>query len=257
MSSPSASPARTVVVTGASAGLGVAMARAFGELGWRVAIGARRMDRLSATAALTREAGGEVLAHVLDVADPESVEAFFAAVEARFGPAEVVVNNAGLDRPGRIQELDPEEIRYEMAVNLLGPIYTSRRAVPAMLRAARPADLIFVTSDAARNARPQQSVYTASKAGLEGFSRALSMELEGTPIRCTIVRPGPAASEYAAAWDPAKIAELLPYWQRYGLQRHVGFMPPEAVARAVVVAATTPTGVVLDTIEVQPMAPLD
>ena len=77
-----------------------------------------------------------------------------------------------------------------------------------------------------------------------------------TPVRCTIVRPGPAISEYAASWDATMIPDLLAYWQRYGLQRHGGMIAPEAVARAVVLAATTPAGAVLDTIEVQPTAPI-
>jgi NADP-dependent 3-hydroxy acid dehydrogenase YdfG len=83
------------------------------------------------------------------------------------------------------------------------------------------------------------------------------MELEGTGIRCTIVRPGPAISEYAAGWNKDEIPALLAYWQRFGLQRHGGVMSPAAVARAVVLAVTTPPGAHLDTIEVQPEAPLD
>jgi NADP-dependent 3-hydroxy acid dehydrogenase YdfG len=83
------------------------------------------------------------------------------------------------------------------------------------------------------------------------------MELEGTGVRCTIVRPGPAYSEYAAGWGADRIAELMQYWKRWGLQRHAGVMPPESVARAVVLAVTTPRGTCLDTIEVQPEAPTE
>jgi NADP-dependent 3-hydroxy acid dehydrogenase YdfG len=99
------------------------------------------------------------------------------------------------------------------------------------------------------------AVYSGTKAGLEIFVRGLGLELEGSGIRCTIVRPGPAFSEYAADWGEERIAELLAYWQYYGIQHHPGTMPPEAVARAVVLAVTTPPGVILDTIEVQPEAP--
>ena len=248
---------RRAVVTGASSGLGVAIACALGALGWQVAVGARRTDRLEETGARVESAGGAAFAHALDVASPDSVDAFFAAVEAHWGPADVVVNNAGMNTPGRLQDLSYEDVSGEVAVNLVGPMHVAQRALRPLLASRSRGDLVFVSSDAARQPRPQQSVYTATKAGLEALARALSMELEGTGIRCTTVRPGPAQSEYAASWDPGKIMELLPYWQRFGLQRHAAMMPGEAVARAVVMAVTTPPGVYLDTIEVQPEAPLD
>jgi NADP-dependent 3-hydroxy acid dehydrogenase YdfG len=248
-------PARTAVVTGASSGLGVGIARALGALGYRVAVGARREARLADTARDVEAAGGQAFAHALDVADPGSVDLFFDAVEKRFGRADIVVNNAGLSHPGRVQDLDPADIAHEISVNLLGSIQVTRRALKPLLEARVRGDIVFITSDAARQPRPQQSIYTATKSGLEGFSRALGMELEGTGIRATIVRPGPAVSEYAATWDPAVIADLVEYWKHFGLQRHLGVMPADAVARAVVLAVTTPPGVHLDTIEVQPESP--
>ncbi len=246
---------RIAVVTGASSGLGVAMAQALGELGWKVAVGARRVDRLAETAKLVEAAGGEATYAPLDVADPASVDAFFDEIESTFGPADVVVSNAGLSIPGHAWEIDPGDLAHEVAVNLLGPMYVARRALPAMIE-KRSGDVVFVTSDAAIHARPQQSTYTATKKGLEGYAKALSMELEGTGVRSTVVRPGPAVSEYAASWNPEKIVDLIAYWPHFGLQRHLGTMPSEAVARAVKLAVTTPKGVVLDTIEVQPEAPL-
>ena len=87
---------------------------------------------------------------------------------------------------------------------------------------------------------------------LDAFSSAPALELEGTGIRSTVSRPGPAISEYAAGWDPKKIESLLRRWQHYGLQRNSGVMPSEAVAQAVVAAINTPPGVRLDLIEVQP-----
>jgi NADP-dependent 3-hydroxy acid dehydrogenase YdfG len=254
--SDSPSEPRTVVVTGASAGLGKAIACAFGELGWSVAVGARRLDRLNETAAEVERRGGTAFAHVLDVADPESVERFFDASEKQLGVATAVVNNAGLSYPGLAHELRTDSLAHEVAVNLLGPMYTCRRAIPAMLKKGAGGDLVHISSDASVHARPQQSTYTATKSGLEGYHRALAMELEGTGIRSTVVRPGPALSEYASSWDAEKIPALLAYWQHYGLQRHGGVMSADAVARAVVLAVTTPRGVVLDTIEVQPEAPV-
>jgi len=251
----SAQSARTAIVTGASSGLGVEIACALGGLGWRVAVGARRVERLDDTAARVEEAGGHAFAHPLDVSDSSSIDAFFDASVATFGTPDVVVNNAGMSMPGLLEEHTPEALAYEVAVNLTGPMLVARRAIARLREEGRRGDLVFITSDAVTKPRPQQSPYTATKSGLEGLARALSMELEGSGIRSTIVRPGRAFSEYAAAWDHAKIAELIPYWRRYGLQRHTGVMAGAAVARAVVLAVTTPPGVHLDTIEVQPEAP--
>ena len=247
---------RTAVVTGASSGLGAEVAVALGELGWRVALGARREDRLEATARRVDEAGGEAFAHSLDVSKVDSIDRFFTAVEKNLGVADIVVNNAGLSIPGRLQELSAEDIGYELTVNLTGPAWICRRAIPPLLERGSPGDLVFVSSDAARQPRPQQSLYSAAKAGLENLARSLGMELEGTGIRCTVVRPGPAFSEYAATWGAEKIIELLEYWKHFGLQRHAGTMPTDAVARAVVVAVTSPRGIHFDTIEVQPEAPV-
>jgi len=246
---------RIAVVTGASSGLGVAMAEALGELGWKVAVGARRVERLADTARRIEAAGGTATYAPLDVADPASVDAFFDEIESTFGPVDVVVNNAGLSFPGHAWQLDPSDLAQEVAVNLLGPMYVARRALPAMIERRR-GDVVFVTSDAAVHTRPQQATYTATKRGLEGYAKALAMELEGTGVRATVVRPGPAMSEYAAGWEPEKIADLIAYWPHFGLQRHMGIMPSEAVARAVKLAVTTPPGVKLELIEVQPEAPL-
>jgi NAD(P)-dependent dehydrogenase (short-subunit alcohol dehydrogenase family) len=248
---------RTAIVTGASSGLGVAIAEAFGGLGFRVAVGARRTDRLAVTAEAVERAGGRAFAHRLDVADQASIESFFDAVEQHWGVADVVVNNAGMNTPGPLHELPAEAVSHEVATNLLGPMHVCRRALPPLLAARRRGDLVFVSSDAVRNPRPRQAVYTATKCGLEALARTLGMELEGTGVRCTIVRPGPALSEYAASWEKEEIPALLAYWQRFGLQRHGGVMSPAAVARAVVLAVTTPPGACLDTIEVQPEAPVD
>lgn len=248
---------RTAIVTGASSGLGAEIAVALGELGWRVALGARREDRLNEVAKRVEAAGGTAFAHPLDVAAPDSIDAFFDAVEERFGVADVVVNNAGLSIPGRIHEISPDDLRHELTVNLLAPMWMCRRAIPPLLAKGVVGDLIFISSDAARQPRPQQASYSAAKAGLENLARSVGMELEGSGVRCTVVRPGPAFSEHAANWGEARIKDLLRYWQHFGLQRHAGTMPSDAVARAVVVAVTSPRGVHFDTIEVQPEAPRD
>ena len=248
MSPPSPSTAsRTAVVTGASSGLGVAIAEGLGALGWRVAVGARRLDRLEETAQAVEAVGGTALAEVLDVTRPDSVDDFFAAVESEFGVADVVVNNAGLSHPGLLQDLDPAAIAEEIGVNLAGPAYVCRRALQPLYAEGRRGDFVFISSDAKRWPRPHQSIYTATKAGLEGLAAALALEFEGTGLRSTVIRVGPAMSEYAANWGESLITHLVKRWQHFGLQRHLAMMPGEAIARAVVTAVTTPEGVRVDT----------
>lgn len=245
---------RTAIVTGASAGIGAAIAKSLARLGWRVAIGARRRDRLEAVARELREEGGSAFSHPLDVSSAESVESFFDASEKEFGPADVVVSNAGLCIPGRLHELRPEDLRSEVATNLLGAMFVARRAIPPMLDAGGGGDLVFVSSDNARAPRPWQAAYSASKVGVEWLARALQMELEGTGIRSTIIRPGATQSEFGRSWPRDVIRKVLESWKHFGLQRDLAFLPAEAVARAVVVAVTTPRGVHLDTIQIQPEA---
>ena len=248
---------RTAFVTGASSGIGAVTAVALGRLGWRIAVGARRTDRLEETAAAVRAAGGQAAVFALDVTDEASVEHFFASATAELGPVDVLVNNAGMATPGWLHDVDADDVRREVATNLLGPMLTSRLAISSLrVRNAR-GDLVFVTSDATRNPRPRMAVYTATKAGLEAFAHSVAMECEGTGIRSTVVRVGPTMSEFGFGWDMSHIEELLAYWNRYGLQRHGGVLEPEAIARAVVSVVTAPPGVLIDTIEVQPEAPID
>jgi NADP-dependent 3-hydroxy acid dehydrogenase YdfG len=246
---------RTAIVTGASSGIGRAVACAFGAESWKVAVGARRKDRLGEVAAEVETAGGEPFAHPLDVTDPGSIADFFAAAEDALGPVDTLVNNAGTSTPGRFHTIDDDALRREVDTNLLGPMLTSRRAITSMLARGNAGDLVFISSDATRHARPRMAAYSATKAGVELLARSLAMELEGTGIRSTIVRVGPTVTEFGSSWRVDELQELMEYWPRYGLQRHSGVLAPEDVARAVVTAVTAPAGVHVDTIEVQPEAP--
>jgi NADP-dependent 3-hydroxy acid dehydrogenase YdfG len=247
---------RIALVTGASTGIGRAIAVELGRLGWPVAIGARRRDRLEETAEEVRAAGGTPFLHELDVCDAASIDAIFSACEAELGVVDVVINNAGLSYPGWIHELDTDDITREVTTNLIGPMLVSRRAVTALRAADQTGDIVFITSDAVRYARPRQGVYAGTKAGLEQFARSLQMELEGTGIRSTTVRVGPCITEFGAAWDMDMIMELTAYWQRYGLQRHFGLLEPGDVAHAVATVVTARPGIMYDTLEVQPECPV-
>ncbi len=245
---------RVAVVTGASSGIGAAVARALGARGWSVALGARNEERLAAVAREVETAGGKAFARRLDVTDPTSIDAFFEAAERALGPVDVLVSSAGLCLPGAIHERSAEDLRREADTNLLGALWMARRTIAALLDRGASGDLVFVSSDHARAPRPFQTVYNATKCAVEAMARSLALELEGTGIRSTVVRPGPTQTELERAADPGLIRRLLTSWRRFGLQRQLVFLPTETVANAVVTAVTQPEGAHLDFIQVQPQS---
>jgi NADP-dependent 3-hydroxy acid dehydrogenase YdfG len=256
---------RTALVTGASAGLGAAIALEMATRGWRLAIGARRVERLAETAEKARAQGAAaVYLGELDVTDDASVERFFAASEAAVGVADVIVNNAGASRFHWLAETDPRWLRSEVETNLIGPMVVTHRALGPLLAAGMDADVVMVSSDASRHPRPGQLAYGASKAGLENYADALSLSLEGTGIRVIKVRLGPALSEFAFAWDltPETTQKRTEHWASFGLrdarmmaQGDLGLLMPDDVARVIVHAVTQPRHVLVDTIELQPAVP--
>jgi NADP-dependent 3-hydroxy acid dehydrogenase YdfG len=248
--------ARTSIVTGAGSGIGSAIAVELGRLGWRVAIGGRRVERLEETAAAVREAGGTPFVHALDVSDAASAAEFFAAAEGELGPVDVLVNNAGVATPGWLHELAVDDLEQQVATNLVGPILMSRLVITSLRGREAPGDIVFITSDATRHPRPRLTTYSATKAGLETFADTLALELEGTGIRAMKVRVGPTVTEFGFGWPMEILEELMTYWPRFGLSRHGGLLEADAIASAVVHAVTAPPGVHIDTIEVQPQAPV-
>jgi NADP-dependent 3-hydroxy acid dehydrogenase YdfG len=247
---------RPAVVTGASSGIGAATALALGVAGFPVALGARRSDRCEEVAARIRADGGEAVVHAVDVTDAESVNAFAKAVTADIGDVEVVVSNAGAVAPGTIHEVDSERFAQELDLNVVGAHRLVRAFVPGMVERRR-GDVVFVSSDVAVRARPFMSSYAAGKWGLEGLAHAMQMELEGTGVRASIVRPGPTWSEMGADWDADEAAFVLNQWVRFGLARHPHFMKPAAVADAIRTVVSAPRGVHLNLVEVSPEAPVE
>lgn len=242
---------RTALVTGASSGIGAAIAVGLGACGFAVALGARRTDRLAEVAGAIEKDGGRALAHPLDVTRADSIDAFVAAAEAGLGPLDVVVSNAGVGVPGLLHEVGVDALEAELRTNLLGPMLLVRRALPGML-ARRTGDLVFVSSMNAIEPRPFQVGYTAAKAGVEGLARALRRELEGTGVRAAVVRPGPTRSEFGFAWGPQVLERVLDSWKRWGFLRHHEMLDGEAIAAAVVWAATQPRSTSIDVIQVNP-----
>jgi len=247
---------RPAVVTGASSGIGAATAMALAALGHPVALGARRLDKLELVAEQVRAAGGEAVCHPLDVTDGDSVEEFVAKARADLGDLEIVVSNAGSLRPGRIEDADPEVFTRELDLNVTGAHRLVRAVVPGM-RERRRGDLVFVSSDVATRARPFMTAYAAAKWGLEGMVHALQMELEGSGIRASLVRPGPVWSEMGMDWSAEETSLVIDGWIRFGLARHQHFMQPTAIADAIATVVSAPRGVHLNLVEVTPEAPVE
>jgi len=246
---------KTAIVTGATVGIGRAIAEAFGALGWRVAIGARRQERLDDAVAAVAMAGGRGFGHVLDVTDAASVDAFVTATEKALGPVDVLVNNAASSEPGPLHELSPQQIRDTLDSGLLGSLLMTRRVLASLLPARRAGDILFISSRAAVLPWPRQVPYTAAKAGIEAAAAALRVELAGTGVRSLIVRVGDTvATEFATGWSPEQFA-VVGYWAKLGLIAGSWLQPPQ-VAAAVVAAVTTPRGVQIETLVVNPEAPL-
>jgi NADP-dependent 3-hydroxy acid dehydrogenase YdfG len=248
---------RVVAVTGAGTGIGQAIAAKFGALGWRVAVGGRRVDKLTETAHLVEQAGAACLPHALDVTDGDSVEAFFAAAESELGTVTAVINNAATARYGPLDDFSPAEIAVEIATKLTGSLFMARRGIQAMRRDGFGGDILFVTSLAAATPWPFHLPYAAASAGVEQAVRTLRFELEGTGIRVLNLRCGETlGTDFATReLETGRAMDANEKWFRMNLLRHTGLMVPDHVADAVVGAVTLPRSHQYSLLEVTPMAP--
>jgi len=185
-----------VVVTGASSGIGKATALAFAKKKARLALGARRLDRLNAVAKLCLAQGSpDVSVRRLDVGQSSDARAFVAAALRDHDRIDVLVNNAGVGWMGRLHEMPEEKVEELLATNLRGVIVTTQAALPAML-ARRSGVIINVSSVVGFRASPYSAVYSATKHAIVGLSHALRGELSGTGVKVCVVYPGVTNTEF-------------------------------------------------------------
>jgi NADP-dependent 3-hydroxy acid dehydrogenase YdfG len=182
-------PGRAAVITGASSGIGEATARALAGAGHRVALLARRGDRIQA---LATELGDHAIAIEADVTDRDSITAAAARVKTELGGADILVNNAGVMLLAPFSSDQRAELRQMIEVNLLGAI-TATEVFLDQLRDGG-GDLINISSVAGRTARPGNAGYAATKWGLNGWSEALRQELQ-PDVRVIVIEPGAVATE--------------------------------------------------------------
>lgn len=180
---------RVAIVTGAAGGIGGAIAAELAAAGAAVGLLDRDADGAAKAAEALRAGGATAFATGCDTTDATSVAMAFAAARAALGPAAVLVNNAGILRPGPLAEIGIEAWNALMAVNLTGYLVCAQAARPQMLEAGGGA-LVHIASIAASNPQPRSGAYSPSKAGVAMLSRQLALEWGPDGIRSNVVSPG-------------------------------------------------------------------
>jgi len=209
---------KTAVITGASGGIGAAIARLLHARGVNLGLASRRGDDLGLDG---------VIAQSVDVRDLEGLVVLCDATAERFGGIDIVVANAGVGAYGSFLELSREHLDEMLDVNLKGTVYAIRAALPHML--GREGDVVTLASEAGRRGLPYEAVYCASKFGQVGLTRALDHELREHGIRCTNVCPGGVATDFALEEGRGRPREAL-----------AGMLSAEDVAEIVVFVLERP-----------------
>ncbi len=210
---------RVALVTGASRGIGAAVARSLAAEGVRLGLASRSGDDLGIAGAVARPC---------DVRDPASLEAMVAATVDRFGGLDILVVNAGVGAYGPFLDLPADQLEEMIDVNVKGAIYAVRAALPGLLK-SDAADIVTIASEAGRRGLPFEAVYCSSKFAQVGLTRALDHELREKGVRCTNVCPGGVATDFAMGRGRTPDMPQL-----------AGMMRPEDVAETVLFVLTRP-----------------
>ena len=211
---------KVALVTGASRGIGAAVARSLAAQGAKLGLASRSGDDL----------GLDAVAMPCDVRDPDQLVALADATAERYGRLDILVANAGVGAYGPFLGLSREFVDEMVDVNLKGSIWAVRAALPHLLKSGE-ADIVMLASEAGRRGLPYEAVYCASKFGQVGLGRALDHELREHGIRCTNVCPGGVATDFALEPGRGRTPEALP-----------GMMSAEDVAEVVLFVLTRPRG---------------
>jgi NADP-dependent 3-hydroxy acid dehydrogenase YdfG len=241
---------RTVVVTGAASGIGEAVAVRLAAEGARVALLARRAERLEAIAGKIRADGGEALAAVADVTDDASVDAAAARVREAYGTVDLVVNNAGVMLPNPVDEGRIDEWQRMLDTNVTGVLRIIRAFTGDLVRAAgqgRTADLVNISSIGAHIPFPTYAVYGANKAAVTYLSESLRTEFGPRDVRVTNIEPGLTETELSTHIDSEELSGQLD-----GMLEAIGTLAAEEIADLVGYVTSRPRHVNLRQIMVLP-----
>jgi NADP-dependent 3-hydroxy acid dehydrogenase YdfG len=228
------------VVTGASSGIGAATARRLADHGASVALVARRRDRLQALAAEIAQADGTALVVEADITNRAQAEAAVQQTVDRFGRLDTLVNNAGLMLLGPVIDAEVEQWERMISINIQGLLYTTRAALPHLLKAAhdgprRVADIVNISSIAGRVAWNGYGVYNLTKFGVNGFTEALRQELTQRHVRVGVLEPGGVATELGSHNTPEIRDQMIdPFYQQTEV------LTPEDIADSIAYMITRP-----------------
>ncbi|MBT5774597.1 MAG: SDR family NAD(P)-dependent oxidoreductase, partial [Dehalococcoidia bacterium] len=179
----------TAIITGASRGIGVYIARALANEGMNLVLAARSTGDLDQVAAEITALGVRALPVHCDVTDPNSRRALIDVATAEFGDIDLLINNAGIETITRFEEQDETDFEHTVQVNLLGATALTRLVVPGMLERGR-GHVVNVASLAGKAGTPYEAAYSTTKHGLIGFTRSLRGEYHGTGVGISVVCPG-------------------------------------------------------------------
>ena len=236
---------RVALVTGASSGIGRAVALALAREGADVAVAARRTDRLDVLRGELLELGVRGLVLGLDVSDEAACRDAVARTVAELGGLDLLVNNAGVMLLGTVEGADTEDWRRMMGTNVLGLMYLTHAALPHLLQ--RRGVLVQMSSTAGRTARAGVAAYNASKWAVNAFSEGLRQEVTARGVRVVVIEPGIVATELREHITQPAARERI-----QASAAAIRQLQPEDIAAAVVYAATQPEHVAVNEILVRP-----
>lgn len=234
------------LVTGASSGIGRAIAKELANQGAAVAVAARRTDRLESLVDGIEDEDGTAHPVPTDVTDRDEVESMIEETRSELGGLDVLVNNAGVMLLSPVERAKLDELQRMLDVNLMGLMTVTRLVLPGMLE-QESGHIVNISSVAGRRANETYSGYAATKFGVNAFSESLRKETAGTGVRVTVVEPGAVATELATHISDDQVIEGL--MDRFG---DVEILQPEDIAAAVRFTVTQPERVSVNEIMVRP-----
>lgn len=241
---------KVIAITGGGAGLGLAAAQALVKHGAKVALLGRRQDVLDK--AVAELGAAHACGFVCDVTRKSDVENAFATLHAHFGKLDGLVNNAGIARPDPVEKMAEADIVAQINTNFLGTIFCCQAAIP-LLRANGHGLILNLSSATVRhdNEISHLSVYAATKAAVDRFSKELREEVKADRICVTVFSPGAVFTEFGLGWDEKKMSAALHEWQKKG-KTFDGYMKPDVIGGSIAMCFAYPKGVAVDFMEVKP-----